>query len=380
MRFGNYQINPSEIHKGVWVFLGALLTIVVFVLFFAPEDAPPPAPLTVPAVGFEPERLDTLDTDGSWINPLIESYGAIGNPQSEDNLRRQDNQGIPLSMKVYIPPAGGTDAPELEKTYYGWTFTAGYFIPPAVSFSAETGFEQFASDDIDPIQLAIAPGQGVTPGSVYQVTGILWWRSDQVSGRGDFPADGVVTPTVLVSSIDPLSETQTQAPAEYVAPINQVYKKDPYVINLKHIEWAPGRQVRLCMTVINRSSGIRDNWLGAVQGNTKLTLGGGAEIESSSDLSDRNSALTQSELNRDIPATGYILFGELGDGRIPSGSPEDNITPSLPLRLDFPNISSDAGRSSGIVLAVSPSQFIPLNAETSARVKPPCSLREQLAN
>lgn len=376
MRIGNYKINLDQIDKKVWFSIAGVVLLIIFIIFFWPREEEKPV-YANPAPGLETTVVQNeLDPEGEWIEPYIAYYG-IANPTSTaDFVNLERNVGIPFRFRIYLPPDDISEHPDLNVNQFGWQFTSGYFIPPNIALTPETSLDDIVGSNALPIQLGFAPGKKQSPGQAYQVEGILWWQSRGVNPKITDPR-APVSPTVLVSSAQKLSLSELQAPADYVALLNQSYKQYPYIVSLRQIEWSSGKQIRLCMSVYNYSRTTQPNWEGAQNGGATLSFGG--PTITSTDDPDPSNSLKEGEIPRQSAVNGYLIFGDSTTGTAPSSSPQDVLSANLPLTLRMPHISltRTSGTIGDFTVQTPADQFQSLNSGKTSRSAPACALGKQ---
>lgn len=366
MKIGGYKIDLTEVDVKIWVILGLVLVAIIFLLFFRPKETPPD-PSNFPAPGFGTAQVEKLIQENpDWIN----QYQDLGKPDDiAQFLDLATNKGEFVDFRVYIPEDPANDFPDLFLTQYGLTFTSGFFVSPSVKLPVDEAPDYFAGQDEVPLQLAFPVGEDPGTNQILQVQGLIWWRSDKIKSPED-PA--AVSPTILVGSYQTVPEEEIISPAKYVAAINQNYTQNPYSVSIKKIEWAPGSQIRACLSVENISASDQPMWEGVAgdavaQYDPSYGAVSGSPSEASAAFLDSEDLLPQR------PVTGYIAFGAPDNPeKPPVGSPQDQLGED-PLTINFPGIDAGNIDTDEISIDVYASQFQSIEAISDASERIGCN-------
>ncbi len=318
MRIGRYRIHG--ISRRFWVIL-TLFVAAVIALIMALPGGPKSQPLYDPAL--PPSELPSLK-DGFSAN-YISAFG-LERPTSAHAIDSSYTSllGLPLRLRVYVPDqqTGQQNRPDLyfNAPADGWTFEPAVVLNPTQP-TASVDLQQTVSDALSgqdqsdtPIQVAFRTHEIPPAGAAYEITGILWWRSDRVNpnsqaqqqGQAGPQAQETPAPTILVDSYVSLDQNELQAPTTQIANLNLTYGDGPLQMTIKWLEWSSGKQLRACVQVHNSSSTPNTDWAQTVQSMT-ADIGHG-EVTGQP---DQNSALSnQSQLDGGATIPGEVLFDQ----------------------------------------------------------------------
>jgi hypothetical protein len=189
MRIGNVRI--SGVSPRFFVILALVALAVIAFNVFRPESKAydalvDPAFPTCPAVGSCKDALaKTLGSAklqrSGWVGNFISAYG-LKRPTLKSQMvaNYSENAGLPLRLKVFIPDLDTQKArPDLTPLKYGYQFMPATFIAPDEATGLD-GLAERASQDVadQPLQLGFPESRRPVPGQAYEITGLLWWRSD----------------------------------------------------------------------------------------------------------------------------------------------------------------------------------------------------------
>jgi hypothetical protein len=240
------------------------------------------------------------------------------------------NVGLPMRFKAYISDPGDVSStrPDLSFTEDGYTFEPAQFIAP----NEITSLGSLASNDVaaltnQPVELGFRNSAVPPPDDAYEVTGLLWWRSDLLAppSAADLAVTGaqLASPVVLVDSYEELSPEELQAPTTQRVDLNLNYQEDGQTVAINRIEWSAGNELRVCLSVTNDTSQTESMWSGVQE----MTADNGNGTSTGSP--DPNGALgSTGELQAKQSVPGYIDF------------PASDSDASQPLTLRMPTLNS----------------------------------------
>ena len=338
MRLGDYEIKG--VSRRFWYIIGGFVVLLIAIFSLLPSSTPPPNPLVIPA--FSTDKLDTLPAN--WIEPYISNYG-LRQPEKAASFTSSYsvNLGLPFRFRAYIPSqAALANSPKLEVTKYGYQFLPAIFLDPTASLSPDdfTSLDDQLSSGGRPIVLGFPENQTPAAGQAYEITGLLYWNSGQLTQSA-----GSAAPIILTASARPLAASELSAPTTHLANLNLTYQEKDLQLSLGHVEWSSGRQVRVCVSLTNVGSpNPLNRWSGL--DNFRAEYPESTGQGSSTATADPNSPLaTQTLLDQNTTVTGYIIFDQP-----PAAAPDSGMTLFVP-----PLSASGIGPPTAIRIA--PSQF-----------------------
>lgn len=306
MRIGNITIKGIS-RRFYFIVSGVILCIILLVELW-PSSAPPANPYTTPA--FPPSLLSSPALQqGGWISNLISANGLFIPQQATDftGVGYASHLGLPMQFAAFIfnPQTAQTARPDLVFQKDGYTFEPAEFLTPNVPVSLST-LTNSSSLPTQPLDLGFRSSATPVPNAAYEITGLLWWRSDLFSPQGTQAqgAPPLASPIIIVDSYRQLSDVELQAPTTQAATLDLNYEEGPLALDISNIEWSAGQQLRVCIQVTNISNQTQPMWSGV--GSMTADIGQGAETGTA----DPNSALsTTGQLLPYQSVAGYILFG-----------------------------------------------------------------------
>jgi hypothetical protein len=309
-----FRISLSKSVLGAIVLL---LLVCVFGIFkMASGGNAPPVALPVPAFGTN--LLATLKPN--WIAPWQKAYGTIKANDSTQYIG--EPAGTPVSLDVYIPAAAS------QSQYLGLVFMIAQTVDP----TRNTDLTALQADAAPPVArqvvLGFMKGQLPSPGQIYRVTGLLYWRSDLL-----FPpaADGTVSPALPVFIIDGLPEAQQpaelRAAATQAEPIGLSYTENGEQITLVKAEWASGHEVRMLVRIRNLTTHTQPVWNGVSGATAQLPQQ--APVSSIADPASPLATVTSLPPLQSV--FGYIIFGADTGAQQSVADPNQVLTLSLPM-------------------------------------------------
>jgi hypothetical protein len=322
VRIGGYRIEG--VSRRFWWILGAFAAFVLFCLYLLASRPAPSNPLVDPA--FPTAKLSRLDAD--WIGPYVSQYG-LQRPETASSFTTNfgANVGLPFRFRAYIPsPEVLQQRKNLNLIKYGWTFVPSIFIDPTETLTPDelAQGEQIVQNG-QPLVLGFRQAKTPAPGRAYEMTGLLYWNSNQLKPPGDEQAGSELpnSPVVLVSSAQQLSAAELRAPTTHRVDLNLTYQEHEQQLNVDRVEWSAGHELRVCIALSNvGKGGPLDVWPGVSE--MSADTGGG----SNEGQPDSDTALgSQDQVEQGQTVTGYIVF--------PS-SPGD---PAQPLTLRMPALA-----------------------------------------
>lgn len=322
MKIGGVRI--TGVSKRFWYVAGGLGLFLALVFYLISSQPPPANPLVVPA--FPPEKLEKQKPN--WIEPYISAYG-LRKPENFAAFTNNYslNLGLPFRFRVAIPEQETLlQRPSLNVQKYGYQFVPSVFLDPTLSVSSDD-LVNLEEELISGQPLVVGFPQGATPaaGQAYEVTGLLYWNSDQLKRPTGEEAEALTAPVVIAASARPLATTELEAPTTHRAELDITYQERAQQLSIHRVEWSSGRQVRVCISMTNVGSPnplVRWSGLDEFRAEFEQSVGQG----SSTAVPDEMSPLsTQQVLDLNSTITGYVIFD-----MPPAAAPSSGMTLYVP--------------------------------------------------
>lgn len=293
-----------HIRARFWVILGAIIVLIAGFVWFKGQQPEPYDPLTQPA--FSPSKLGKLGD--SWIDPYISYFGVRDPETSAPIANLTENLGTPFRFRVLLPSVqDASTRPDLNLIKYGWQFQPAVFLPPTEAITENLVSEKLGDlENGTPIMMGFPRGSVPTGGGFYEITGLLYWHSILLKGPSQ---DGYGSaPVVLAASARPLNSVELMAPATHKANLNITYRQSGMQVTLKSLEWASGKQVRLCMSIANVATRAPMSAWGGLNG-FRAYFPQASGQASTSGAPDEFSPLGETNVMDYLsPVSGYIVF------------------------------------------------------------------------
>lgn len=358
MNIGGQQVTGFS--AKFWIIIGAVGLLLILAAYLYFTKPPPPDPYVTPAATQSEVSSWSDVSNRGWWKERVNAYGLKSASYSDLTTNYAANLGQPVRFKVFVPSDDVLgERPSLQTNKFGWNFRPGVYIDPTAPQSEDSIAD--LSDQITegtPIVLGFPESVNIAAGAPYEVSGLLYWTSNQLNPPSAEEAEQGYTnsPVVLVAEARPLSQSELTAPATQVADIDYVQRWNGLVFTLSRVEWSAGKEVRACISVTNATNQpARDMWAGVDSDATEIELSNGAGFSPGEPATD--SALTQPQLSAQSSAVGYLIFNE----KAPSADPTGVVTLSFP-SLN-PEDQSGQGDPERILIHVSPSQFHDVNSD-----------------
>jgi hypothetical protein len=342
MRIGNVRIAGVS-KRFYFVILGVIVALVILIKLVS-ALAPKPAPNLVaytPAYFTASALTQPAAQTGGWLGKFISDYG-LWEPSAESDFTGlegyAENVGRPLRFKAYVSDPSDVSAtrPDLSLTEDDYTFEPAQFIAPdeITSLSELAGNDESALGN-QPLELGFRNGAVPPPDQAYEITGLLWWRSDLL--ESGTPSGQLASPVILVDSWELLSPEELQAPTTQRADLNLSYQEDGQTVSLNRVEWSAGNELRVCISVTNDTAQTEPLWAGV---SSMTADNGNGTVTGTPDPNGALANTSQLQAYQSVP--GYIDF---------SASASDA---SLPLILRMPtiNAAADQGASAQDLMIV----------------------------
>jgi hypothetical protein len=296
MRIGQYQI--SGISTRFWVILGVIIVLIAAIVILRPSGESDAEREALPA--FPTAELKT--TRLGWLDNTENLHTAASGEEIAGAYYTTDaGRGQVYRLRVYLPPAQAGEESRgdlyLTSPTTGYTFVGGTVLEPTQTYTADTlateAEEQFTS--ARPVQLGFPSDRLPTLGEAYEITGMLWWNSFEVSRvPAESQTDVLSAPTFIVDRYQKLSPDELRAPSTHVTDTSFVFHEGPLEIRIPRLEWSSGNELRACVILRNLSTTPLSSWpemlssmsadIGAGSVTGQLTefspLGNGAPLES----------------------------------------------------------------------------------------------------
>jgi hypothetical protein len=315
--FRGYRVHLS---KAVLVLLGLLVSGGLYLAVSAITSSPAQGPVPLAEPAFPVTGLPGLKS--GWLTRWQKAYGTVMVSNPSQYLTA--STGTPMQLNVFIPD------PSLYPGYSfqgkGFVFMNGLVLEQTTTFSlTDLAAASVALSDPHIISLGFPANALPPPGSIYQMTGLLYWRADYlfpaIPGASIYPL-----PVFLISSQKVLQPAEFRAPATQSEELGLRYTEAGQEVTLDRVEWAAGRELRLLVTIRNLTTATESVWQGVTGSTAQLpqqgTVGSGADPDSP--LSRVGSLAPQQSVR------GYIIFGSSTLEKQGVADPNQTVTLRLP--------------------------------------------------
>lgn len=254
MRIGQYQI--SGVSTRFWIILGAAVVVVIGFFFLRPSNDVDP--LATPAFAASELQASDEALQTGWLD-AEETFTADTSTAISEQYTA--TLGAAYRLRVYLP--NDEEGRETRPDLY-FNSKAGYnFVPASVLSTKKTYNEATLSEDAvnqlasdTPVQLAFQANKQPPTAKAYEITGMLWWNSQNIGDNGaSLEETGYGSaPTIIVDRYRELSSNELRAPSTQFYNLGLIYREKNLEMRIPRIEWSSGREVRACMLIKNLSA------------------------------------------------------------------------------------------------------------------------------
>ena len=374
----------TGLSRRFYAIIGALivLTAAAFTVL-KPDPAPVFDPMTCPLFALDDHPLagceqsnvnahrgDTLaGLKPGWSAWYKRAGGVNGRVNSTDTFTGENyvpNLGKLMRLKVYLPPIDQAQSmrPDLSRRTRGWTFVPatlirGDQVHDLAALGADAA-KAITGDDgsVKPLMLGFRDSDLPAPGAegaAFEVTAMLYWRSDRLNPSPDAAGLNVAT-VFLVDKASPISTVELAAPTSHRADLNLLYQENDEELVVHDVEWSTvSRQMRVCVSVTNMGLDRRNPWAG-FNGMQATIAGRAAETGAPDPTAGFASA---QEMLQGTPLRGYVTFSE-------------TVAPDQDLDLIMPRLGDDVSSSSNdqIRITVPRSRIHPVGTQDDTQTSP----------
>ena len=307
--------------KGALAALAAVLAFGIFgiVTLSSGGSGAKAIPLAAPA--FPTSSLPGLKP--GWIARWQKAYPTVDVVDPSQYLASP--AGTPVRFDVYIPSPSAYPGYNLQGK--GLVFMNAVVIGHAQTIDLTSlGSTVVPVTDRHVVALGFLKGELPPPGQLYQITALLYWRSDRLYPPAVDGTPVYTLPVFLVDGVQQLQPAELRAPATQSAQLDLTFREHGEQVTLEKVEWAAGREVRLLVTLRNLTTSPIAVWNG-ISGST-AQLPDQATVSSGADPSSPLAGT--GELAAQQTIRGYIIFGA-NDGSAQSvADPNQVLTLRLP--------------------------------------------------
>jgi hypothetical protein len=333
MRVGSVRI--TGVSKRFYGVLGGVVALIILLIILGGSKSKAPNPYLTPA--FAPSELSSSALQSSgWSGSLISANGLF-QPTASTELTGEGyaaHLGLPMRFKVYLFDSSTVQQsrPDLIFQKNGYVFEPAEFLPPDEPVSINSLTSSTNTLPPQPIELGFREDDAPPPNTAYEVTGLLWYRTDLFNPAGQAALDGqteLASPIILVDTAQALSDAELRAPATQREDLDLDYQEGPLALNVNDVEWSSGNEMRVCVSLTNTSGQSVALWPGVSSMTADI---GSGSVPGTPDPASALSSASQLQPYQSIP--GYIVF------------PSSVADPTQQLVLRMPTLQSPTSASS----------------------------------
>lgn len=363
MKIGNRKI--TGVSRRFYVVLGLVFFVVVALVVLKPK---PEAPRDTTLPAFPVAQLENTKS-GFLDQNVITQMTRVSFATTDYNA----NFGQAFKFRVFIPVSNGRSGrPDLVRQARGWSFKPAVFLDPKKTYDQQImETEAAAALQDQPLEIGIRVDEEPAEGKAYELTGMLWWRSDQLLPEGqedDRIKELKASPVFLIDKYEELSTVELNAPTTHQADLDLVYQEGPLQLDLKRIEWSSGREMRVCLSISNKSNSTVPLWEGL--GSFTAEAGKGS-VAGSVDPSGSLVSVTELAANQTVP--GYVIFGP------EISNPRPNMALRFPAMMPTTSVALEDKAEIGI-LGLSQKETLIKPISTDNLVSRSCTAEEGSVN